>query len=303
LLGTLRRLGPGMIIAGSIVGSGELILTTKVGAEAGFWLLWLVVIGCVIKVSTQIEFARHAITWGDTPLKALNAVPGPRLRVNWLLWYWTFMTILVVFQQGGILGGVGQTLAISRPLTAYGDEYNRLQDSLVKVRIDLKVLQVQDPNDPSIMDLERNVTRLAEHISQRREPADPYLWALILAAVTSLLLYVGRYGLIHCLDRPGGLVHSRDHLTVIAPDEGNGPSRLRDRAGIELSSAANGLGLRHARDAHRLRGLRHHRDRGRRVDHVPLLVPGKGLCKIHWAAVRQRRLDRPCPRLDTCLAD
>jgi Mn2+/Fe2+ NRAMP family transporter len=198
-LGTLRRLGPGMIIAGSIVGSGELIVTTKVGAEAGFWLLWLVVIGCVIKVSTQIEFARHTITWGDTPLKALNAVPGPRLRVNWLLWYWTFMTILVVFQQGGILGGVGQTLAISRPLTASGAEYNRLQDSLVRVRIDLKVLQAQAPDDPSIADLEQNITHLAELIAQRREPSDPYLWALILAAVTSFLLYVGRYALIQII--------------------------------------------------------------------------------------------------------
>ncbi len=196
LLGTLSRLGPGMIIAGSIVGSGELILTTKVGAEAGFWLLWLIIIGCVIKVSTQIEFARHTITWGDTPLKALNAVPGPRLRVNWVLWYWTFMTILVVFQQGGILGGVGQTLAISYPLTADGTEYNQLQDSLVKIRIDVKVLQGQERSDPSVADLERNITLLAGQISQRKEPADPYLWALILAAVTSLLLYVGRYGLI-----------------------------------------------------------------------------------------------------------
>ena len=25
-------------------------------------------------------------------------------KVNWVLWYWTFMTVLVVFQQGGILG-------------------------------------------------------------------------------------------------------------------------------------------------------------------------------------------------------
>jgi len=196
VLGTLRRLGPGMIIAGSIVGSGELILTTKVGAEAGFWLLWLIIIGCVIKVSTQIEFARHAITWGDTPLKALNAIPGPRLRVNWLLWYWTFMTILVVFQQGGILGGVGQTLAISCPLTASGAEYNRVQDSLVKIRIDLKVLQGQARNDPNVADLEQSIAQLTEQVAQRQEPADPYLWALILAAVTSLLLYVGRYGLI-----------------------------------------------------------------------------------------------------------
>ncbi len=31
LAGVLRRLGPGLIIAGSIVGSGELIATTKTG--------------------------------------------------------------------------------------------------------------------------------------------------------------------------------------------------------------------------------------------------------------------------------
>jgi Mn2+/Fe2+ NRAMP family transporter len=195
-LGTLSRLGPGMIIAGSIVGSGELILTTKTGAEAGFGLLWLIIIGCVIKVSTQIEFARHAITWGDTPLKALNAVPGPRLRVNWLLWYWTFMTILVVFQQGGILGGVGQTLAISWPLTAYGAEYNHLQDELVRDRIELKSLQTQGRDDSRIPELQQNIARLTGQLAQRREPSDPYLWAAILAAVTSILLYVGRYGLI-----------------------------------------------------------------------------------------------------------
>ena len=40
-LGILGHLGPGLIIAGSIVGSGELIATTKTGAEAGFTLLWM----------------------------------------------------------------------------------------------------------------------------------------------------------------------------------------------------------------------------------------------------------------------
>lgn len=32
----LRRIGPGMILAASIVGSGELIATTTLGAEAGY---------------------------------------------------------------------------------------------------------------------------------------------------------------------------------------------------------------------------------------------------------------------------
>ena len=39
--GILKQLGPGLIVAGSIVGSGELIATTLTGAEAGFWLMWL----------------------------------------------------------------------------------------------------------------------------------------------------------------------------------------------------------------------------------------------------------------------
>ncbi len=199
LLGTLRRLGPGMIIAGSIVGSGELVATTKTGAEAGFWLLWLIIIGCVIKVSTQIEFARHTITWGETPLKALNRVPGPRLRINWLLAYWTFMTILVVFQQGGILGGVGQTLAISRPLTAHGVEYNRLQDELVHHRIELKLLEAREREDPRVTESQQTVAQLAAQIKEHGESHDPYLWAALATIVTSVLLYVGRYRVIQLI--------------------------------------------------------------------------------------------------------
>ena len=88
ILGILRQLGPGLIIAGAIVGSGELIATTKTGAQAGFSLLWLIIIGCVIKVFVQVEFGRYAISSGETTMSALNEVPGPRWRVNWILWYW-----------------------------------------------------------------------------------------------------------------------------------------------------------------------------------------------------------------------
>jgi NAD(P)-dependent dehydrogenase (short-subunit alcohol dehydrogenase family) len=68
-----------MILASSIVGSGELIATTTVGAEAGFILLWLIVIGCAIKVAAQVEIGRHTLSWGHTPLAAFDRVPGPRL--------------------------------------------------------------------------------------------------------------------------------------------------------------------------------------------------------------------------------
>ena len=114
--GIARQLGPGLIIAASIVGSGELIATTKTGAQAGIALLWLIIVGCLIKVFVQIEFGRYSIGNGETTLSALNRVPGPRLIVNWIVWYWLIMMCVGFGQLGGIVGGVGQALAMAVPI-------------------------------------------------------------------------------------------------------------------------------------------------------------------------------------------
>jgi len=114
---TLKQLGPGLIIAGSIVGSGELIATTKTGAQAGITLLWLIILGCIIKVFVQVEMGRHTITHGQTALEALNQVPGRIGRINWIVAFWFLMMIASVVQLGGIVGCVGQAAAIALPLT------------------------------------------------------------------------------------------------------------------------------------------------------------------------------------------
>ncbi|MGH7130176.1 MAG: Nramp family divalent metal transporter, partial [Planctomycetaceae bacterium] len=114
--GILRQVGPGLIIAGSIVGSGELIATTKTGAQAGISLLWLIIIGCLIKVFVQIELGRYTISHGETTLAALDRVPGPRAVVNWIIWFWALTVLVTMGQLGGIVGGVGQALAISFPV-------------------------------------------------------------------------------------------------------------------------------------------------------------------------------------------
>jgi len=104
--------------------------------------------------------------------------------------------MFVILQQGGIVGGVGQTLAISQALTKSGIEYNHLQNELVKARIDLQVLQAKGQGGPQADELQRRVALLSDQIAKRREPYDPYLWAAIVAIATSVLLYVGRYTLI-----------------------------------------------------------------------------------------------------------
>ncbi|MDG2131376.1 MAG: Nramp family divalent metal transporter [Fuerstiella sp.] len=113
----LRQVGPGLIIAANIVGSGELIMTTKTGAEAGIALLWLILLGCVVKVFVQLELGRFTISHGETTLSSLNRVPGPRGgRVNWIVMLWGFMMMTTVGQLGGIVGGVGQALSLTIPI-------------------------------------------------------------------------------------------------------------------------------------------------------------------------------------------
>ncbi len=114
-LATLRKLGPGLIVSASIVGSGELIATTTLGARVGFAALWLILISCVIKVVVQEELGRYCISTGETTFRALDRVPGPRWRVSWVVWSWMLMFAGVTFQQGGIIGGVAQVLEVAFP--------------------------------------------------------------------------------------------------------------------------------------------------------------------------------------------
>jgi len=110
--GIVRQLGPGLIISAVIVGSGELIVTPKLGAEAGVRLLWFIILGCLLKVFVQIELGRHTLLRGQTTLASLNSLPGPRAIVSWILWLWLAMYLSLVFQVAGMVGGVAKVFAL-----------------------------------------------------------------------------------------------------------------------------------------------------------------------------------------------
>ena len=111
----LRRIGPGMVLAAAIVGSGELIATTTLGAQVGFAVLWVIVLSCAIKPVVQGEFGRYTIATGHTALEGFNCVPGPRAGVGWLVWIWGATVTLTLLQVGGMYGGVAQVLHILVP--------------------------------------------------------------------------------------------------------------------------------------------------------------------------------------------
>ena len=111
----LRRVGPGMVLAASIVGSGELIATTTLGAQVGFAALWIILVSCAIKPVVQGELGRYTIATGHTGLEGFDRMPGPRLRVSWLIWLWALTVLLTLLQVGGMYGGVAQVLHMLVP--------------------------------------------------------------------------------------------------------------------------------------------------------------------------------------------
>ena len=109
----LSFLGPGFILSASIVGSGELIATTTLGAKAGFIAFWVIIVSCLVKVAVQLEFARHTILTGETAMQVFNKLPGPRFgKGRWSVWILFLLLLLKLVQLGGMLGSTAIVLNI-----------------------------------------------------------------------------------------------------------------------------------------------------------------------------------------------
>src|SRR5688500_5154150 len=78
--GLLAVIGPGIVVAGSVIGGGELINTPLQAAKFGFVLLWAVILSCLIKFFLQVEIGRHCMVHNRSTVEALNICPGPRFR-------------------------------------------------------------------------------------------------------------------------------------------------------------------------------------------------------------------------------
>ncbi|RYY25615.1 MAG: divalent metal cation transporter [Chitinophagaceae bacterium] len=113
---SLKFLGPGFILSASIVGSGELIATTTLGARAGFTAFWIIIVSCLVKVAIQLEFGKYAILTGETAMKSFNTLPGPRAgKAGWAVWAIFFLTLLKIIQVGGMLGGTAIVMSMLFP--------------------------------------------------------------------------------------------------------------------------------------------------------------------------------------------
>jgi manganese transport protein len=116
LAGALQQVGPGILLTASIVGTGELIATTTLGAEIGYVMLWAVILSCLIKVVVQAMMGRYSIATGETTLESFQRFPGPRFAgANWIVWLWAAIVFFVLLQVGAMFSGVAQVMNILLP--------------------------------------------------------------------------------------------------------------------------------------------------------------------------------------------
>ncbi|UCF38027.1 MAG: Nramp family divalent metal transporter [Acidobacteriota bacterium] len=109
LIDSIRYLGPGLILSAAIVGSGELIATTALGARAGFTFLWIILLGCLIKVAVQLEYGRNCILYGQSSFQAWNTEKRGRiLGLHWSVIIAFLFLISMFIGLAGVIGGAAQ---------------------------------------------------------------------------------------------------------------------------------------------------------------------------------------------------
>ena len=112
----LRFLGPGMITSAAVVGSGELLTATALGAEVGFMLFWLVLVSTYVKVWVQIELARWSISTGKPALMGYNQVPPKVAGRGWMAWLVLLMFLQFLIGQAGVIGGSALAFSMLFPI-------------------------------------------------------------------------------------------------------------------------------------------------------------------------------------------
>jgi manganese transport protein len=116
LFASLRHLGPGLILSAAIVGSGELIATTALGAKAGYVLLWVIPLSCLMKVTLQVEYGRQCILRGQSTFGIWNTGNGLRFRgLHWSVCAALLFMATVWLGMAGVIGAASQVLVHAFP--------------------------------------------------------------------------------------------------------------------------------------------------------------------------------------------
>ncbi len=113
---SLRFLGPGMVTSAAVVGSGELITATALGAEVGFILLWIILVSTIVKVGVQIELARWTISTGKASVTGYNDVKPKIFGKSWMSYLGLLNFTQGLIGQGGVMAASAFAFSVALPV-------------------------------------------------------------------------------------------------------------------------------------------------------------------------------------------
>ncbi|MFC9891289.1 Nramp family divalent metal transporter [Streptomyces pilosus] len=89
-----RHIGPGIVVAATGVGAGDLVATLIAGSNFGYTLLWAAVIGCLVKISLAEACGRWHLATGRTLFDGWAALG------RWTTWFFAVYAVIWGFVYG-----------------------------------------------------------------------------------------------------------------------------------------------------------------------------------------------------------
>ena len=99
----LKLAGPGLVVAATGIGSGDVVSATVGGARYGFVLLWAIVAGAFFKFVLSEGIARWQLATGKTALEG-----WAEYLPSWVKWFFaTYLVIWTVFVSAALTNATG----------------------------------------------------------------------------------------------------------------------------------------------------------------------------------------------------
>lgn len=89
-----RHIGPGIVVAATGVGAGDLVATLIAGSNFGYTLLWAAIIGCLVKISLAEACGRWHLSTGRTLFDGWASLG------RWTTWFFAVYAVIWGFVYG-----------------------------------------------------------------------------------------------------------------------------------------------------------------------------------------------------------
>jgi Mn2+/Fe2+ NRAMP family transporter len=115
----LGIVGPGLVVAATGVGAGDMVAAAKAGATYGLPVLWTALLGAILKYVLAEGVARWQLGTGTTVLEGWVRLLGPVVRICFLI-YLVLWTLIVAAALMAACGLAAHALVPALSVTAWG---------------------------------------------------------------------------------------------------------------------------------------------------------------------------------------